>query len=136
MKVRSVVVCALVLAFAAPALFAEDKVPGKAGKWQFSMQMEIPGMPFQMPAIKTEQCVNEQDAGSAIPKDKKNTDCKFSDPKVNGNTVTWTMDCPKQKMKGTGEMTFSEESMTGKMDIEADGQAMSMKYTGKRLGDC
>ena len=135
MKFRTFAVCALLLAVAAPATFAADKTPGKPGQWQFSMQMDIPGMPFKVPPVTMEQCVKE-DAGSAIPKDSKDTDCKFSEPKINGNTITWTMDCPKEKMKGNGKMTFSDESMTGAMDIEADGQAMTMKYTGKRLGDC
>jgi len=136
MKFRTLAVCSLLVAIAAPAAFAADKTPGKPGKWQFSMQMEIPGMPFKMPPVKMEQCVSEQDAGTAIPRDKNSKDCKFSEPKVDGNTVTWTMDCPSQKMKGKGQMTFEEESMEGTMDIEADGQAMTMKYSGKRLGAC
>ena len=134
MKFRTLAVCALVLALALPA-FAETS-PVKPGKWQFSMQMEMPGMPFKMPPVKFTHCVTEEDAKSAIPQNQKDKDCKIGDYKVNGNTVTWTVECPKQKMKGEGQITYENDSMSGEMKMNADGQEMSSKYTGKRLGDC
>lgn len=135
MKLRAVAVCAFVLAVAVPGAFAENN-PVKAGKWQMSMQMEIPGMPFKMPPVTITHCVTKEDAKSAIPQDQKNKDCKVGDIKVDGNTISYTIDCPKQKMTGTGEVTYENDAMTGELNMNADGQEMKTKYTGKRLGDC
>ncbi|HEU4520694.1 MAG TPA: DUF3617 family protein [Thermoanaerobaculia bacterium] len=132
MKVRVLVVC---LALIAPAVMA-DPSPVKAGKWQLSMQMDMPGMPFKMPAVKFTHCITEEDVKSAIPQDQKNKDCKLGEHEVDGNTIRWTVDCPKQKMTGKGEITYDGDSMDGSMVMNSDGQEITTKYTGKRLGDC
>lgn len=138
MKPRYFVVCTLVLALAVSA-FAQPKHPMKPGKWQVNMQMEMPGMPFKMPPVSKTTCVTaeqlEKDPQSTIPKDKK-SDCKVSDYELDGNTVTWTMTCPKDNMTGEGTLTFSEEKYTGSMNMKMGEQEMLMKYTGKRLGEC
>jgi hypothetical protein len=116
------------------------------------MEMDMPGMPqgMSMPPIKTTQCVTKEDVadpnkmvpqrpggrGGANP-----NDCKVSDYKVDGNRVTWSMKCEgAQPMSGTGEFVYAADSYTGtmKMDMARGGQpmAVTMKYTGKRLGDC
>ena len=124
---------------AAASLAAQPaKSPQKPGKWQVRMEMEIPGVPAKMPAITNEMCLTEADLADpqkAVPNDSK-SDCKVSDYTVKDNKVTWSMECPKQKMKGTGEMTFTADAYTGIMNVSSDQQKMSMKYTGKYLGAC
>jgi uncharacterized protein DUF3617 len=138
MKSRYLYVCLLALAVAAPA-FAQPKYPMKPGKWRITMQMEMPGMPMQMPATNQTYCITKEqldkDPKAAIPNDKK-SDCKVGDYKADGNKVTWTVSCPSQDMTGDGKLTFSEESYTGGMNMKIGEAEMSMKYTGKRLGDC
>ncbi|MBK5259198.1 MAG: DUF3617 family protein [Thermoanaerobaculia bacterium] len=134
MRVRSVVLCLAVLCLAVP-MFA-DSSPVKAGKWEFSFQMEIPGMPFKIPPVKTTHCVTEEDAQSAIPQDKNNKDCKVGDYKTSGNTISWTVDCPKQKTKGEGEITYDGDTMDGSMKLTTDGTESTTKYSGKYLGKC
>ena len=85
MKLRAIVVCSFVLALAIPAVAADN--PVKPGKWQWSMQMDIPGMPFKMPPIKMTHCVTEEDAKSAIPQNQKDKDCKVGEYEVDGNTI-------------------------------------------------
>ena len=112
--------------------------PQKAGKWQVKMQMEMPGVAFKMPPITTEVCLTEEDLADpnrAVPKDQKSS-CKVGDYKVDGNTVTWTVDCPKEKTRGTGEITYSGDSYTGTMKMTVGEQEMSTKYSGKWLGEC
>jgi hypothetical protein len=112
--------------------------PQKPGKWQVKMQMEMPGMPFKMPPITTEVCLTAEDLQNpdkAVPNDQKSK-CTVSDYKVNGNTVTWTIDCPKDKTHGTGEITYTDSSYTGTMKMTVGEQEMSTKYTGKWLGEC
>jgi hypothetical protein len=135
MKVRSFAVCLLVVALAVPAAFAEEN-PIKPGKWQLTVQMEVPGMPFKMPPVKMNHCITQDDAKTAIPQDQKNKDCKMGEYDIDGNTISWTVECPKQKLTGKGRITYSGDTMEGEMKMNADGQEMSTKYEGKRLGEC
>lgn len=131
-----VLVCAV--AFAAAAAAQAPKSPQKPGKWQIAMEMDVPGMPMKMKPIITDVCLTEADLADpekAVPKDAK-SDCKVSDYRVKGNTVSWTMDCPSQKMTGTGEATYTGDTYTGRMKMKMPDQEMSMKYTGKWLGTC
>ena len=132
---KLIVVGALALAVAGSALAAS---PQKPGKWGIKMQMEMPGMPIKMPPVNFEVCLTEedlQDPQKSVPKDPKSS-CKVSDYNVDGNTVTWTMDCPKEKMKGKGEITYDEKSYTGQMQMTIGDQEMTTKYTGTWKGEC
>ena len=41
-----------------------------------------------------------------------------------------------QKMTGTGEITYGTNTYDGVMKMKMDMGEMTMKYAGKRLGDC
>jgi len=111
--------------------------PMKAGKWSMTIQTEMPGMPMKMPPVTVETCVTpEQAEHPEPPKQRANSDCKISDYKLDGNTVTWKMVCAKQNMTGDGKITYSGESYTGEMHMLMGEHEMSAKYTGKRVGDC
>jgi Protein of unknown function (DUF3617) len=131
-----VLVCAV--AFAAGAVAQAPKSPQKPGKWQIKVETDMPGLPMKIPPVTTDVCLTEADLADpqkAVPKDAK-SDCKVTDYKVAGNTATWAVDCPSQKMKGTGEATYSGDSYTMVTKMKMDGQDMSAKYTGKWLGTC
>ena len=56
---------------------------------------------------------------------------------MSGNTVTWRMACSTpQPMTSNGEMTFIDDSYAGTMKMNMPQGDMSMKLTGKRVGDC
>ena len=117
---------------------AAETSPQKAGKWQTKIEMEMPGMPVKLPPMTFETCVTEEDLNDpqkSVPNDPK-SDCKVGDYKVDGKTVSWTMDCPKQQMKGTGEITYDETSFSGSMKMKVGEQVMNSKYSGKWLGEC
>jgi len=119
-----------------PAIAADN--PQKPGKWKVSMQMEIPGLPIKMPPVNMEICLTEEDLKDpqkSVPTDPK-SDCKVGDYTVEGNTVSWTVDCPKQDMKGNGEITYSGDSYSGSMKMKVGEQEMKTKYSGKWLGAC
>lgn len=129
------------------SLIAQTPGARRDGNWQVTMEIEIPGMPQGMPPMTMTQCITKEQAadpaklapqgpGGGLP-----PDCKFSDMKSEGNKVSWSMKCEGQMaMTGTGEFTFTSDTYTGLMKINADrgGQpmTMNMKYSGKRLGDC
>ena len=135
---RKLVLCAALLFVVASAALAADTPPQKPGRWAMKMEMEMPGMPFKMPAINHEVCLTEEDLKDpqkAVPNDPK-AKCTVSDYKIDGNTVTWTVDCPKEKTKGKGEITYSEDSFKGWMKMQVGEQEMTTKYTGTWKGEC
>jgi hypothetical protein len=131
-------VFAAIVAFVAVAPASAVENPQKPGKWAITMQMEMPGMPIKMPPIKTEVCLTAEDLKDpqkSVPNDPKSK-CTIGDYKVDGNTVSWSIDCPKQNMKGTGEITYTEDSYSGGMNMTVGEQQMKTKYSGKWLGAC
>jgi hypothetical protein len=132
---KSLVVAASLVALALPAFAAG---PQKPGKWQITVQMEMPGMPVQMPPTTQTICLTEDDVNNpqkSLPSDPK-SDCKVSDYKIEGNTITWTVSCPKQQALGSGKITFAGDTYTGAMKLMVHEHEMSMKYNGKWLGSC
>jgi hypothetical protein len=115
--------------------------PQRDGRWEVRMEMEMPGMPMKMPPMTTTQCVTKEQADDpqrSVPQGRGNqNNCKVSDYKVSGNTVTWSMKCEgPEAMSGTGEITYGQNTYEGTMKMTREGQTMTMKYSGKRLGDC
>jgi len=122
----------------------------RPGQWEMSTQMQMPNMPnmpagFQMPVTKNTVCITAdqaKDPASAVPRQSGRgrggkDDCKMSDYKTTGNTTTFTMACTSpEKMTGTGEMTFGDDSFTQTMKMVMAQGEVTMKTTGKRLGDC
>jgi hypothetical protein len=143
MRLRALVVTVVVAGISAAVL---AQAPRRDGKWEVKMEMSMPGM--QMPPTTTTQCITPADAADPTksvpqaPAGRGGTpSCKMSDYKVTGNKVTYTMTCdPPQASTMTAEITYAADSYTGTMTVNMDrgGQpmAMTMKYTGKRLGDC
>jgi hypothetical protein len=116
--------------------------PRRDGNWEITMEMDMPGMPMKMPPVKTVQCITPQQANDpnlALPKSNqgKNDSCKVTDQKIVGNKVSWAIACGGQApMSGNGEITYAGDSYDGWMKMKTASGEMTMKYTGKRLGDC
>ena len=114
--------------------------PRVDGRWEIKIDMQMPGM--TMPTQTTTQCITPQQAADPqkqIPPSGRGgnpTDCKLSDYKTDGNKVTWSMACEKDRMTGKGEFLYAGDTYTGTMSMNMQGQTMTMKYSGKRLGDC
>ena len=133
MKLRTVALCALVLALALPA-FASGMKPGK---WQITITMEMADMPMKMPPVSLTRCITEAEAEKPEPpKAKKDDDCVISDYNLAGNTATWKVECKKQNMTGTGKMTFGAESYEGVNQFKMNDMEMTQKFNGKYIGAC
>jgi uncharacterized protein DUF3617 len=136
---RNAIVLIGVVCCAAAAAAQTPKSPQKPGKWQMKMEMEMPGMPMKMPPITTEVCITEADLADpqkAVPQSDPKSQCKVGEYKIKDNTVSWTIDCPKQKTTGSGEITYSGDSFTGSMTMKMDDREMKTKYSGKWLSTC
>jgi hypothetical protein len=133
----------VVVALGVMPLSASAQAPRQDGRWEVKMEMNMPGMPAGMPPVTTTQCITPEEAKDpqkAMPPagSRGGTgNCKASDYKVVGNKVTWSMACTgAEAMTGTGEIIYSGDTYTGTTRINRAGQLMTMKYSGKRLGDC
>ena len=130
------------LALVVPASHAFAQSPMRPGRWETTMQFDMVGMPMQMPPMKNTRCVTQQEIDSpnrGLPSGpaKNPNDCKVSDHKVSGSTITWTMACAgAQPMTGTGELRFMGDSYEGTVKMVMDQKEMGMKLSGKRLGEC
>lgn len=137
---RSLIVSTLLVALTAVALYAQN--PMRAGQWEVSMQMQMAGM--AMPEMKSMQCVTpeqlQKDPASGLPNGARGAGpdaCKVSDYKQTGSTVSWKMTCTgAQAMTGEGELVFAGDAYTGTITMMMPQGSMSMKMSGKRLGDC
>lgn len=125
---------------AAPHALAEGAL--RQGKWEVTTQMEMPGMPMQLPATTRTQCVtqaHEDDPASTLPNGSPDpqADCKASDYRRDGNKVTWKLTCTgSEPMTGEGAIVVDGDRYDGTMVMTMDQGSMTMKYAGKRVGDC
>jgi len=108
------------------------------GMWEITTKVEMPGMPMNMPPMKHTQCLTKDDI---VPSGSQpGQECKVTQTKVSGNTVTWTMHCKSQgeEMKGTGKITYSGDSFKGTIKITMSRRNMQMinHISGQRIGDC
>jgi hypothetical protein len=92
--------------------------------------------------VKTTHCVTAEaaaDPEKSVPTGGgKNDRCKVKDMKVNGNTITYSVDCAAEGISADAEMTYKGDTFEGLMKMKVEGQDHEIlsKYTGKRLGDC
>lgn len=118
--------------------------PRQDGLWKVQVEMQMPNMPMALPPMTAEQCITPEDAkdpmrtvpqaGGRAPSSQ---DCKVTDYQTVGNKVTWKMECTgRSAMTGNGEMVYTNNTYTGQMIMTTQGQTMTMKMNGVRLGDC
>ena len=125
----------VMLAAFCPAAAAQEKDE----LWDVTTKMEMPGMPMAMPARTMRVCVAKGAKDeSFVP---QQGECKTVESKRAGNRYSFRMVCDgKNKMTGTGEITFGDGAYDGQMKMTGmmEGQPMEMTqtYTGKRVGAC
>ena len=128
-----------ILITATSVSFAGSELNMQEGMWEITTKMEIPEMPMDMPPMKHTQCLMKKDV---VPQSSQaGQECKISQTKITGNTVTWTMQCsggPGGDTKGNGTITYNGNSMNGtiKLTNTQSNMKMTSHLTGHRIGDC
>ena len=140
MRIRKIALYAAVVALALPALAASG--PMKAGKWQMITETKMEGMDMKMAPMTMEHCVTPEEAEQSAtrPPKQKNETCKVAAYKIDGNVATWKVTCEKPDMTGEGKITYSADAFEQEMHMQMKSadQTMNMtvKTSGKRVGDC
>lgn len=107
--------------------------------WEMTVKMEMPGMPFQMPATTQKVCIgkgSEKDPRQSA----KDKECEMTDVKFSGNKTSWKMRCNHKGeiMTGSGEQTTAPDSYQGTVHFsgKSEGHDMNMTqtYNSKRVG--
>ena len=144
MSIRTVKLLTLMVAACPAAVFAAAP-DFKEGEWDVTYRMEVLGMPFPMPPITARKtmCLTKD---NYVPDNaQEGQDCKVSEQKVSGNTVSWTMRCQSREgmIEGQGKITYKGERYDGVMDakmISAGNPGTPIRYkynmNGQRLGAC
>lgn len=125
-------------AAAAPAM--------QPGLYEISVQMVMKGMPMQMPVSSFRHCITPQDIadGKAYASSENSQDCKISNLRQNGNSVSYDFACTTQgsgsmvgRSSGTHHATGYDISMNGRFVPAMEGLSeFSQKMRAKRLGAC
>lgn len=122
----------------AAVLIAPVAVAETGEEWSITIEVSMPGMPagVVVPPQTTKACSPKRTDAPPFTGVRPGDDCQVVDAKQTGQTWTWKLAC-KNGMKGSGTMTLKgEDSFAGTSEMEVDGQLMSSKITGKRLGAC
>ncbi|MBV8493756.1 MAG: DUF3617 family protein [Alphaproteobacteria bacterium] len=126
----------------------------KPGQWEFTSQMEMPGMPKLPPGVQLPPNAQMQQSGMkstyktcvdserAVPSDPRGQ-CRIEHVQRNGATVTWTGTCTTAQgtVRSEGVAHYSGDTMEANLTTQvpgANGQAMNttQHITGHYLGAC
>ncbi len=128
-----VFITSLALAGSGPAM--------QEGLWEITTTTEMPGMPVNIPPVKSTQCLSKK---NFVP--RKNTqgqECKISNTQIKGNTVSWVVQCTSKgsTMDGTGTITYQDTTCEGtiKMNMQNPGQqkmTINSRISGRYVGVC
>ncbi len=117
------------------ATLAADKTM-KPGMYDYTVKMEMPGMPFAMPPQNMQSCLKQEDVDKGKQyQSQRDQDCEVKNMKQSAGKASFDMAC-KDGTTAHAEYTFTDTSMTGKTVMNRQGQAMTMNMTAKRVGDC
>lgn len=125
-----------------PLVAAADGLDLKEGYWETTISIHVQGGIFPVPAIKSSKCISKEDP---VPNSTKPSQrCHVSHQTVDGNEVSWRIECAddKGKMVGDGKITYAGNTFDGGMDVaisEIGGDRhVNMRYEmhGERTKAC
>ena len=135
---KKLVAALIILLTVSSISFAGSKPNMREGLWEITSKTEMAGMPVEMLPVTFTQCLTEKDL---VPQNSQpDQQCKITDVKVNGNTVSWAIQCETQgnEMKGAGKITYNGDSFEGTITISMPQANVNMisHMSGRRIGDC
>jgi hypothetical protein len=110
----------------------------KPGMYAYTVKMEMPGMPFAMPAQSFQHCLTQADVDKGKQYDNQSdrgSDCEVKNLKQSAGKASFDLAC-KDGTTGKAEYTFTGDGMTGKTVMTREGTPMTMNMSAKRSGDC
>jgi hypothetical protein len=149
----------ILVALASGPADAADMI--KAGKWEFSAQVQVLNMPKLPPGVQLPPGVNIGTGGinmtrtscvesaTPVPADmrpptQQHGPCKIGAVNKNGNTVTWETSCPRSDgsvVHADGVAHYTGDTMEATMKTRVSGgtggiSEAAQHITGRYLGPC
>jgi hypothetical protein len=123
-------ICSGLLLCACSSKSSDDNF--KEGKWSITTKTEIEGSTALIPARTSEHCLSAEDR---IPmRHDSQSGCTLLKQRVEGDTVSWQYECAVSK--GEGNVTYSGESLSGKMHMQMNALSITSTMTGEYIGPC
>jgi len=139
-QIIAVAAVMLPMAWTPPAAHAASTLT--PGLYEYTIKMNMPGAPMNMPAQTTRRCLSPKDVDSnkalEMPPEP-NSDCQVKDMVLTGGQYSYKVACTRpQKLTGNVKGTVTANSMTMDMTMtvpEMPGP-IQQTVTGRRIGDC
>lgn len=126
---------AIIMAAASLAALGADSRM-RPGLYDYTVKMEMPGMPFAMPPRTFQHCLTQADVDKGRQYDsQQNKDCETKNLKQSAGSASFDLVC-KDGTTGSASYTFADGRMTGKTQMTKDGHPMTMNMSAERTGDC
>ncbi len=140
MKGKSIGI-ALLFSLVSIPIFAGG-IPIEPGLWEMTSTMTMPMLPSPRVSTNT-QCIDKDELSpETMNQEAMDSNCTFTSRTVDGNTMKWSMACDSKGGASRGEWEASSygDTMTGggtiTVDMQGQSMVMTMKWDGKRVGDC
>ncbi|HEX4824956.1 MAG TPA: DUF3617 family protein [Candidatus Polarisedimenticolaceae bacterium] len=122
-----------ILLLATAAASAADAPVEKGDLWESTSEMSMQGM--TMPAHTAQVCADR--GWSKPPVGGDDHGCTMYDVVNTPTKTSWKIKCDSESMTGEGEITrTSPDSYQGSMRFHAKQGDMTMKLSGKKIGEC
>jgi hypothetical protein len=117
----------------------------REGQWELTVTTQMEGMEGKMPPQTFTKCFAPADVKDPkdILKKLSTPECTQKEVKLEGNKVTWSMECHKNggTQTGTGEVIYAGDTYDGTMKLKMSdprfGERMIISHTkARRTGDC
>jgi hypothetical protein len=130
---------AAILALSCGSALAAEIEPGE---WEFTSTST--SRLFQGPQTANfKRCIRKEEAANPdkwMLQPDPQGDCKLTPLSKTADSYTWSMECPKANMRGTGSARMSRNSMEGETQMTGEVQGkkfeLRTKVTGRRVGPC
>jgi hypothetical protein len=112
------------------------------GEWEFTSVSSSALFPKpQTSSFK--RCLKKEEAADPerwMSNPGEQSDCKLTPTTKTPDTYTWTMECPKANMRGSGSARMRGASFEGESQMAGETQGRKFdvrtKVTGRRIGPC
>ena len=110
------------------------------GMWEYTMKMEMAGMPIAMPPQTFQRCMTQQDVdkGDYASNPREKSKCEIKNMKRDAGKVSYDVACTgEHEVTGHYEFALAPNSISGGGTMNVGGgQTMKQTMSAKRLGDC
>ncbi len=136
MMKRMTIAAVLTSGLAAHAANAAEQSTMKPGQWEYSMTMEMSGMPVAMPPTTYTHCLTQADLDKGTQYEAGDQkECEVKNLKHSASGASYDMVC-RNGSTGHYDFTVTATSMQGEGTMTVQGQEMKTDFSAKRTGDC